>query len=280
MGGNTRDPGRTSSSRLLALLGAFANGSPKMSLTELATKSKLPVSTAHRLLGELCEWGAVERSVDGRYQVGPRLWQIGSLAPQYRTLRAAAVPYMEDLYEVTHDNVALAVRDGKRALYLDHISGSRSVGPPRPVGHRAPLHATAVGKVILAFSEPELLASILKHRLHRCTQYTISTPEMLIEAVNQTRRTQLGYSIEEMVLGRSSVAAPILGINDALVGVLSIVSRSSTDVRRLAPAVQIAAGEVSRQLTARYAPAGAERADRLAPRQAGTRNRGNSARAD
>jgi DNA-binding IclR family transcriptional regulator len=253
MGGNARDPGRTSSSRLFALLDAFANGPPTMSLTELATKSKLPVSTAHRLVGELCEWGALERSVDGRYQIGGRLWQIGALAPRYRTLRTTAVPYMEDLYEVTHENVALSVRDGKRALYLDNISGRRSTGPARPVGHRAPLHATAVGKVILAFSEPELLSSLLKHRLHRATRYTITAPGKLIEDVDRTRETQIGYSIQEMVLGRSAVAAPILGINGVLVAVLSIVSRPSTDLARLAPAVRAAATAVSQELTERYA---------------------------
>jgi DNA-binding IclR family transcriptional regulator len=160
---------------------------------------------------------------------------------------------MEDLYEVTHENVALAVRDGKRALYLDHISGRHSVGAVRPVGHLSPLHATGVGKVILAFSEPELLNSVLKHRLHRCTKYTIATPDKLIEAVNRTRQTQLGYSLEEMALGRSSVAAPVFGIGDVLVGALAIVARSSTDLTRLAPAVRAAAKDVSRQLTARYA---------------------------
>lgn len=252
MGGNTRDPGRTSSSRIFALLDAFANGPPTMSLTELATKSKLPVSTAHRLLGELCEWGALERNVNGRYQVGARLWQIGSLAPRYRTLRTTAVPYMEDLYEITHENVSLAVRDGRRALYLDNISGRRSSGPPRPAGHRAPLHTTAVGKVILAFSEPDLLSSILQHRLHRATRYTITSREKLSEEIKRTRESHVGYSIQEMVLGRCGVAAPILGINDVLVAVLTIVARPSTDLARLAPAVRAAGTEVSRQLTDRY----------------------------
>jgi DNA-binding IclR family transcriptional regulator len=253
MGGNARDPGRTSSSRLFALLDAFAVGPPTMSLTELAMKSKLPVSTAHRLLGELCEWGALERSDDGRYQIGGRLWQIGALAPRYRTLRATAVPYMQDLYEITHENVSLAVRDGKRALYLDNIAGRRSTGAPRPVGHRAPLHATAVGKVILAFSEPELLNSLLKHRLHRCTRYTITSRPKLIAEVERTRETHTGYSIQEMVLGRTGVAAPILGINGVLIAVLTIVSRPSTDLARLAPAVRAAAAAVSRELTERYA---------------------------
>jgi DNA-binding IclR family transcriptional regulator len=219
-----------------------------MSLTELAAKSELPVSTAHRLVRELCDWGALERSSEGRYQIGPRLWQIGSLAPQYRNLRAVAVPYMEDLYEVTHENVALAVRDGSRALYLDHLSGRRSVGSARAVGQLAPLHATGVGKVILAFSEPDLLDSLLEGRLQRCTPYTIFTPDLLVESVKQTRQSQLGFSIQEMALGRCSVAAPIFAADERLVGSLAVVTRSSTDVKRLAPAVLAAAAKVTRTL--------------------------------
>jgi DNA-binding IclR family transcriptional regulator len=254
MGGNARDLGRTSSSRLLALLGAFADGAPTMSLTELARASDLPVPTAHRLLGELCEWGAVERMPDGRYQIGLRLWQIGSLAPQLRNLRAIALPFMEDLYEVTHENVQLAVRDGKRVLYLDHISGRRSVGTLTKVAGRLPLHTTGVGKVILAFSEPELLESVLQDGLRRCTRYTITSPERLNEAVNHVRQTHLGFSVEEMTLGASSVAAPIFAANRALSASLAIVVRSSTDLSRLAPAVRAAALGVTRTLTGMRTP--------------------------
>jgi DNA-binding IclR family transcriptional regulator len=254
MGGNTRELGRTSSSRLLALLGAFSDGKQAMSLTELARTSNLPVPTAHRLLGELCGWGAVERIPDGRYQIGLRLWQLGSLAPQFRNLRAVALPFMEDLYEVTHENVQLAVRDDKRALYLDHILGRRSVGTVTKVGGRLPLHTTGVGKVILAFSEPELLESVLQDGLQRCTRYTITSPARLNEAVKHVRQTNLAYSMEEMTLGAASVAAPIFGPNRALLASLAIVVRSSTDLRRLAPAVGAAALGVTRTLTGMRPP--------------------------
>ncbi len=255
MGGNARELGRTSSSRVLALLGAFSDGAQTMSLTELAHASDLPVPTAHRLLGELCDWGAVERMPDRRYQVGLRLWQIGSLAPQHRNLRAIALPFMEDLYEVTHENVQLAVRDGKSALYLDHISGRRSVGTITEVAGRLPLHATGVGKVILAFSEPELLESVLRDGLRRCTRYTITSPERLNEAVNHVRQTHLGFSVEEMTLGASSAAAPIFGADRALSASLAIVVHSSTDLRRLAPAVRAAALGVTRRLSGMRPPA-------------------------
>src|SRR5438874_738161 len=105
MGGNAREIGRTTSSRLLAVLGAFSAASSVLTLSEIARGSGLPVATAHRLVGELVEWGALERRSGGRYQVGLRLWEIGCLAPQQRDLRSVALPFMEDLYEATHENV-------------------------------------------------------------------------------------------------------------------------------------------------------------------------------
>jgi DNA-binding IclR family transcriptional regulator len=256
MGGNTRELGRTSSSRLLALLGAFSTGAQPMSLTELAQASDLPVSTAHRLLGELCEWGAVQRNVDGRYQIGPRLGQIGSLAPQSRNLRAIALPFMEDLHEVTHENVELAVRDGKHALNVNHILGRRSVGTMTEVAGLMPLHATGVGKIILAFSEPELLDAVVRDGLRRCTVHTITSPGRLIDAVNSVRRTHLAFCREEMSLGTSSVAAPIFDANGLLMASIAIVVGSSRDITRYAPAVRAAALGVTRALSGMQPPPG------------------------
>jgi DNA-binding IclR family transcriptional regulator len=266
VGGNTRQQGRTSSSRLLALLDAFASGAQSMSLTELARASELPVSTAHRLLGELSEWGAVERDRDGRYQVGTRLGQIGSLAPQSRNIRAIALPFMQDLHEVTGENVQLAVRDGKHALNVNHILGRRHIGTMTEVAGRMPLHATAVGKIILAFCEPELLECVIRDGLRRCTMHTITSPGRLIEAVNNVRRTQLAFCKEEMSLGTSSVAAPIFDEQRNLSSAIAIVVGPSRDVRRLAPAVRATALGVTRALVRGQAserPLGRKHADQL-----------------
>jgi DNA-binding IclR family transcriptional regulator len=253
MGGNTRELGRRSSSRLLALLGAFATGAQPMSLTELARTSDLPVSTAHRLLGELCDWGAVQRSAEGGYEIGPRLGQIGSLAPQSRNLRARALPFMEDLHEATRENVELAVRDGKHALNVNHILGRRSVGMMTEVAGLMPLHATGVGKIILAFSEPELLETVIRDGLRRCTVHTITSPGPLIHAVSTVRRTHLAVCKEEMSLGTSSVAAPIFDSDRMLAAAIAIVG-SSRDISRFAPAVRATALGVTRALSGTQPP--------------------------
>ena len=65
----------------------------------------MPLSTTHRLIRELAEWGAVERGDDGLYRIGLRLWEIGSLTPRGPGVREAALPFLEDLSQITRENV-------------------------------------------------------------------------------------------------------------------------------------------------------------------------------
>lgn len=252
MGGNTRESGRSTSSRLLALLAAFTSDEPVLALTRLAQLSDQPVGTVHRLAAELTAWGALERLPGGRFQVGMRLWHVGALAPGHRYLRSAALPFMEDLYEVTHENVQLAVRAGRTALALDHIMGRQSVQTMTEVAGGLPLHATGVGKVILAFSDPELFAAVVADGLPRLTRSTITLPGVLAEALKQVRESQVAFSLEEMSVGASSVAAPIFGGDGSLAAALGVVVRSSTRLGSLTAAVRTAALGVTRRLSRDY----------------------------
>src|SRR5881628_2986134 len=94
---------RSASDRLLAVLGAFDRDSPALSLAEISRRAELPLTTAHRLVGALTAWGALERDESGGYHIGLRLWELGALAPRGLALREAAMPFLEDLYESTHE---------------------------------------------------------------------------------------------------------------------------------------------------------------------------------
>src|SRR3954453_14068676 len=81
MAGGSREAGRTVTSKVLAILGAFDSGHPQLTLSDLARRSGVPLSTVHRLVGELEEWQALSRAPDGRLRIGLRLWELGQLAP-------------------------------------------------------------------------------------------------------------------------------------------------------------------------------------------------------
>jgi DNA-binding IclR family transcriptional regulator len=226
---------------VLALLGAFTPMRVTLSLTDLAKDAGLPVATTYRLAGELVTWGALERLPDGGYQIGMRLWRLGALAPGSRDLESVARRFMGDLHEATRENVVLAVPDGLRARCISAIIGRRSGTTAAGVGDLLPLRTTAVGKVILAFSAPALLAAVLENG-----------PEATAvqRHLDEVRRNQVAYVLDEPASGASSVAAPIFGRDGSLAAAVALVVHSGTDVRPLAPAVRTAGLGVTRSLTA------------------------------
>src|SRR6185436_14701456 len=147
-------------------------------LSALAERAELPLPTAHRLVAELVAWGALARTPDGAYVVGRRLWDVGLLAPARTDLRELASPYLHDLYGATLATVHLAVRDGTQVLYLDRLSGHASVPVVSTIGSRLPMHATGVGKVLLAHAPPAVQTEVLAN-LTRVTPYTINQPGTL-----------------------------------------------------------------------------------------------------
>ena len=239
-------------SKVVSLLDAFGPAAPELSLGELAQITGLPMSTTYRLASELVAWGGLERADGTGYRIGMRLWELGALAPRGGTLREVALPYMQDLYEATRENVHLAVRDGREALYVDTIAGRGAVAVRSRRGGRLPLHATGVGKVLLAHAPPELLAELVEDGLRRYTSHTVVAPGHLRRALTDVRRTGLAYAREEMTLGSQSVAAPVIGADGAVTAALAVVLRSGRgDLRRLGPAVRTAAISTSRALQQR-----------------------------
>ena len=209
---------------------------------ELAALTGLPVSTTYRLASELVGWGGLERVEGGGYRIGLRLWEIGSLAPRGETLREVALPYMNDLYEATHENVHLAVLDGTEALYVEKLSGRRAMPVRTRRGGRLPLHATAVGKVLLAYAPESLFRATVEAGLDRYTAHTIIAPGHLRRALAEIRRTGIAYAREELTVGTLSVASAVLDPDGGPVAALSVTLRSGRgDLRRLGPAVHTAA---------------------------------------
>ena len=239
---------RSVTTRALTLLSAFDEAHPRLTLSELSRRSGLPLSTAHRLLAELEAHHAVERDGDGSYTVGRWIWQLGTLAPVQRELRAVAFAPMQDVYQATHENVHLAVLAANRALYIERIHGSTSVSVATRPGRPLPLHATGVGKVLLAYAPDEVVRTCLEH-LNPVTPYTIVAPERMRRELAAVRRAGYARTVEEMTLGTSAIAVPIFGTDDEVVAALGLVTRSlRRDLVRFVPALRVASATITREL--------------------------------
>jgi DNA-binding IclR family transcriptional regulator len=249
LAGNTSTPGASVTSKLLAVVAAFDDKHRSLTLTELARRAGLPVPTAHRLVGELVAGDALQRLDDGRYAIGRRLWEAGLLAPVQGRLRQVAEPFLHDVYAATMATVHLAVRDGDEVLYLHRMRGRTSVPIVSTVGSRLPMHATGVGKVLLAHAPPEVQTRVFA-RLNPMTPYTITRPGVLRAQLDRIRRDGVATASEEMSLGACSLAVPVVRSSDdavaAAIGV--VVPTLKRDRQRLLGALQVAARGIGRLL--------------------------------
>lgn len=246
MAGNTNDPGQSVSARLLAVLAVFEQRGPSLTLTELAEGSGLAVATVHRLVGELVSWGALVREESGAYVVGRRLWKLGLLAPVQSDLREIASPFLHDIYGATLATVHLAVRDGDQVLYLDRLAGHASVPAVSRIGARLPLHATGVGKVLLAYAPMDVRNRVLSD-LPRMTPYTVVHPGKIETELRRVHREGYAQTVEEMTLGACSVAVPVRGVDDVVIAALGIVVPNfNRDRSKLVASLQVAAQGIRR----------------------------------
>lgn len=241
------EPGVTVTSRVLSILGSFDAEHPSLTLTEIAQRAGLTLPTAHRLVGELAEWGALRRTAPGRYVIGRRLWDLGLLAPVQTGLRDVASPFLLDLYGATLATVHLAVRDGTRVLYLDRVSGHASVPVLSKVGSRFPLHSTGVGKVLLAHAPADVRQEVLAAPLQRFTPYTVIQPGRLESQLRHVTEDGYATTTEEMTLGACSIAIPVT-VAGRTVASIGVVLPDLRNRELLVPAMRVAAQGIARSL--------------------------------
>src|SRR4051795_3499109 len=175
--------------RMLAVLEAFGPAHSSLTLSEISRRSGLSLTTTHRLVGELREWGALERAPDGRYGIGLRLLELGALAPHGLQLRELALPYLDDLHQATRANVLLAVRDGTDVVYVESLRARGAIRLLSRLGGRWPLHATGTGLVLLAFAPPEVQEEVLRRPLRAFTTDTVTDPQRMRRILAGVRRS-------------------------------------------------------------------------------------------
>jgi DNA-binding IclR family transcriptional regulator len=241
-------PPPSMAARIARVLRAFDADAPVLNLGELAERTELASSTVHRIARALAAEGLLDRVGDG-YAVGLGLWEIGELAPVSARLREVALPHLLTLYEETRENVHLAVLDGAEALYVGRIAGTGSIPTLSRMGGRHPLHATGVGKALLATRDEMWLATYFRTPRERETVHTVTVEARLREQLAETRARGWAIARQEMTLGNVSVAAALPaseGIPPTAVGVVAHTTRAAEE--RLGRSVARAAAAISEAL--------------------------------
>ena len=237
--------------RNFRVIEAFGSDDNALSLADLATRTQLPKSTVHRIARGLVELGWLERS-DDTYALGIRLFELGQRVQRQRfDLHELAIPFMEDLYEATHEIVNLGVLDGADVVYVAKISGHRRVPISTRLGGRLPAHCTALGKAMLAFGAGDRRVDAGDAALSARTANSIVDRVSLNNELLRIRRERTAVDREELIVGVVCVAAPVFRDDVAVAAVSVTGPKSRIDPLRLAPAVQTAARGISRRLSRR-----------------------------
>jgi len=238
-------------SRALRVLEAFSPAAPVLKLTDISRQTGLPLTTAHRLVNELTDWGALEREPGGGYRIGLRLWEIAALAPRGLGLRELALPHLSDLGRVTGENIQLAVREELSVVYVERLAGRNSVPVLTRVGGRFALTPTGVGRVLLAHAPSEVQEYVLSQPLIRYTERTECDPVKLRQVLAEVRHTGVAVCERQVTMDSVSVAAPVYGPGGEVAAAVSVVAHvESVQGHTLVPLVQVAASGISRTLGA------------------------------
>jgi DNA-binding IclR family transcriptional regulator len=206
-----------SADKALAILATFNEGRPELGVSELAAEFGMHKSTVSRLLGALEKRGLVRREGD-RFVPGWELVRLGALASRGLALVACAREEMERLAAETGETVNLAVREGDRALNVSQVDSAHLVGVGDWTGRSLPLHATANGKVLMAFGN----GGLPEGGLERVTRRTITDRRALVDELERVRRAGLAIATEELELGLHAVAAPVFDCFGTCVAAVSV----------------------------------------------------------
>ncbi|MFD4182568.1 IclR family transcriptional regulator [Rhodococcus sp. NPDC058514] len=204
--------------RVSILLEAFSD-SERLTLSELSRRTGFPRSSTHRMLVQLVRLQWVRRRGQA-YELGMKMFELGSLALHHDSVHRAALPIMHQLHATTGLVVHLGVLTGSEVLYLERIGSRFAMSLPSRVGARQPAAFTAVGKAILAGigADPEELAA---EAPNQATPHSISDPEQLRREFARIRERSVAQDRDEAVVGASCVAAAI-GNGRTTVGAISV----------------------------------------------------------
>lgn len=230
--------------RMTLILDAFDGRSSRLTLEDVARRTHLPRSTAHRILDQLVRLNWLEHTPFG-YRLGQRALGLGGRDGGYEEIRVAAAPLLHELQIKTGMVVHLAVLDGADVYYLDKVGGRFAAAVPSRVGGRVPAHTTALGKSMLAWLEPEQVDVQIGCGLGRLTSHTIGDLSTLHQELNRIRqRRGLSFERGECLPEISCVAAAIRGPEGPLASI-SLVGEARTPLEKVAPLVVDAARRVS-----------------------------------
>ncbi len=234
----------------LRLLNLFTMDEPEYSLSEIAEKLQVGISTAHRLTNTLMVEGFLTKdSLTKKFRLGASILGMGNTIITQNQLCRISIPVLESLAVNTGETAHIAILKEYQAIYLIRMDSKHTVHLLSHAGKQNPIHCTSSGQAILAFQDEPFVDQVIARGLQRHTENTITTPVKFKQLLNSIRRKGYSISEEELHQGVSSIAVPVKNINGQVIASISIAgptSRINQDtLSNLVKVVKQAADQVS-----------------------------------
>lgn len=234
--------------RGLKILNLLAEASDGLGSSELAEILAIDKGAMSRLMKTLVMYGYAERDADSRrYYVGNRLHEMSRHAGQHASLRELAMPLLEQLSKETTENAHLAIISGEQAVTIADVASEQVLRVVSEVGRRLPLHASAVGKCLLAFSEMPLPGD-----LKRYTKKSLCDKTRLNAALENIRLSNTALDEEELTPGVTGLAVPVRNREGRVIASIGVsgptVRLPAKQWRRYFVLLNTASGSLSQQL--------------------------------
>ncbi|MDQ0643283.1 IclR family transcriptional regulator [Microbacterium murale] len=219
--------GDSMTERIVRVLDTFTIDRTVQTATEIAARADLPVSSAHRIVGDLIDAGLLERDEDKRVRLGLRLWELALRGSSALRLRQAALPHMEHVQALIREHTQLAVLEHEEALFLERLSHPDAGANITRIAGRLPVHASSSGLVLLAHADPSIRERVLAGPLRAVARETATDAATLRAVLASIRRH--GYviapgSIEAVSTG---VAVPVRDHGEVVAALSVVLPRES-----------------------------------------------------
>lgn len=228
---------------------AIARYSDPVSLKILTAETELHASTAHRILASLISNKMVEKAGDGRYKLGPALLRLGARMKSNVDVRELAKPVMRRLRDKLGESVNLTIREGDEVVYIERVTPNRMMHVHQLVGARAPLHVTAVGKLMLgAGGQNECQGYFERTNLPAYTRNTLNSLPQLLDTCSQGFERGYALDNEEAEIGVGCIGVLIFDNNGQVVAGLSVSAPIERRQEAWIPDIKQAGLEISGEL--------------------------------
>jgi IclR family pca regulon transcriptional regulator len=197
--------------RGLSVLRAFDQERPEMQLSEVAVATQLSPAVARRCLNTLVKLGYVAQH-GRRFLLRPEVLVFGSAYLSSMNIEQVALPHLQVVRDKTGDSSSMAVRSGDHILYVAHVSTNRHIRLGANVGTRFPIHATSLGKTMMAWQRDETTEAFLARApFDRFTERTVTGRDEMAARLQAIRERGYDSALDELDYGIVSVAVPVYG---------------------------------------------------------------------